>query len=219
MLAEQAGELPWVAAAAAATAEVAWLRGDTAAVAEATETALGLAVRRESAWFVGQLLQWRRRAGFCEETAVAPALPFATLAAGDWRSAAEYWRRLRRPYETALALGEADDEEALRESLDELNRLGARATAAIVAQRLRGLGARVPRGPRSTTRAHPAGLTQREVDVLALVTQGLRNAEIAERLFVSERTVHHHVSAILRKLGVQSRGQAAVQAKELGIAT
>jgi DNA-binding NarL/FixJ family response regulator len=131
--------------------------------------------------------------------------------------AAEYWRGHRRPYEAALALSEADDERALRESLDELNRLGARATAAIVARRLRALGVRVPRGPRSTTRENPAGLTQREVDVLALLAEGLRNAQIADRLFLSERTVHHHVSSILRKLGVQSRGQAAAQAKQLGI--
>jgi len=216
-LAERTGELWWVGPAASAVAEAAWLAGDTARVAAATETALGLAVSRGSSWFVGQLCDWRRRAGLTDQPPVEPAAPFAALAAGDWRTAAEHWRSVARPYETALALADADEEDALRESLDELNRLGARAAAAIVAQRLRGLGARVPRGPRSTTRDNPAGLTQREVDVLTLLAQGLRNAEIAERLFVSERTVHHHVSSILRKLGVQSRGQAAAHAQRLGI--
>ena len=217
-LAERTGELFWVAPVAAARAEAALLRGDTAAVATATETALGLAVRRSSSWFVGLLCDWRRRAGLVDDPPIERGAPFAALAAGEWRTAAEFWRGVGRPYETALALGEADDEEALREALDVLQELGARATAALVAQRLRGLGVRVPRGPRSTTRAHPAGLTQREVDVLTLLVEGLRNAEIAERLFVSERTVHHHVSAILRKLEVQTRGQAAAQAQQLGIA-
>jgi DNA-binding CsgD family transcriptional regulator/tetratricopeptide (TPR) repeat protein len=217
-LAERTGELWWVAPVAAANAEAAWLAGDAARVAASLETALGLAVSRKSSWFVGQLCDWRRRAGFDDDPPVEPAEPFAALAAGDWQRAAEYWRGVGRPYETAMALAEADDEEPLRDSLDELNRLGARAPAAIVAQRLRALGVRVPRGPRTSTREHPAGLTQREVDVLALVVEGLRNAEIAERLFVSERTVHHHVSAILRKLDVQTRGQAAAQAQQLGIA-
>lgn len=217
-LAERTGELWWVGPVAAASAEAAWLVGDTARVAAGTETALGLAVSRDSSWFVGQLCDWRRRAGLTDDPPVERAAPFAALAAGDWQTAAEFWRGVGRPYETALALGEADDEETLRESLDALQGLGARATAAIVAQRLRSLGVRVPRGPRSTTRENPAGLTQREVDVLALLAQGLRNAEIAERLFVSERTVHHHVSAILRKLEVQTRGQAAAQAQQLGIA-
>jgi DNA-binding CsgD family transcriptional regulator len=217
-LAERTGELWWVGPVAAATAEAAWLVGDTARVGSATETALGLAVSRGSEWFVGQLCDWRRRAGFTDEPPVERAAPFAALAAGDWRTAAKHWRGAARPYETALALAEADDEEALREALDVLQELGAGATAAIVAHRLRGRGVRVPRGPRSTTRENPAGLTRREVDVLALLAQGLRNAEIAERIFVSERTVHHHVSAILRKLEVQTRGQAAAQAQQLGIA-
>jgi DNA-binding NarL/FixJ family response regulator len=72
-------------------------------------------------------------------------------------------------------------------------------------------------GPRAVTRANPGGLTGRELDVLELLSEGLRNREIAARLYVSEKTVHHHVSAILRKLAVPTRGQAAAEAARLGI--
>jgi DNA-binding NarL/FixJ family response regulator len=97
--------------------------------------------------------------------------------------------------------------------------MGAAPAAAIIARKLRVLGERgLPRGPRRATRANPAGLTPRELDVLALVAEGLRNAQIAERLFVSEKTVDHHVSAILRKLDVSSRTEAARKYGELGAA-
>ena len=72
-------------------------------------------------------------------------------------------------------------------------------------------------GRAPTTRANEAELTTRELDVLALVAEGLRNAEIAERLFVSRRTVDHHVSAILRKLEAGSRGEAVATAQRLGL--
>src|SRR5262249_6179288 len=92
------------------------------------------------------------------------------------------------------------------------------ATANIVAHSLRQLGARrVPRGPRSSTRNNPAGLTRRELDVLELVAAGLQNSEIASRLFLSVKTVETHVAAILKKLGVRSRGEAAVAAVNLGL--
>src|SRR5204863_4429293 len=95
----------------------------------------------------------------------------------------------------------------------ELQALGATAAAAIVARRLRARGARgVPRGPRPRTRENPAGLTAREVEVLALLANGLRNAQIAQQLVVSEKTVDHHVSAILRKLAVHTRGEAGAEA-------
>ena len=122
------------------------------------------------------------------------------------------------PYESALALADADDDEAPRLALDELRQLGARPAAGIVTRRLRERGVRgLPRGPRPSTERNPAGLTLREVDVLELVAQGLRNAEIAERLFVSEKTVGHHVSAILRKLAVPTRGHAAAEGARLGL--
>ena len=87
-----------------------------------------------------------------------------------------------------------------------------------VARTLRERGVRdVRRGPRAATRENPAGLTARELEVVALVAEGLRNAEIAGRLFVSEKTVAHHVSAILRKLDVATRSQAGAEAARLGI--
>ena len=67
---------------------------------------------------------------------------------------------------------------------------------------------RLPRGPVPTTRSNPAGLTERQLDVLALLAKGLTNGEIAARLVVSTRTVDHHVSAVLAKLGVTTRREA-----------
>ena len=132
--------------------------------------------------------------------------------------AAEHWRKIGCPYEEALALADADQEEPLRQAYDELQALGARPMAAIVARKLRERGARgVPRGPRVGTRKNPAGLTARELEVLGLLTEGLRNTEIAKRLVLSEKTVDHHVSAILRKLDARTRGEAVVQAGRFGL--
>ena len=112
------------------------------------------------------------------------------------------------PYEAALALADMDDEVPLRRAHAELQAMDAGPAAAIVARRLRQRGARgVPRGRRPRTRDTPAGLTARELEVLALLADGLRAAQIAERLFVSAKTVDHHVSVLLRKLAVRSRGE------------
>jgi DNA-binding NarL/FixJ family response regulator len=99
-----------------------------------------------------------------------------------------------------------------------LHGLGARPAAAVVARRLRALGEKgVPRGPRPATAANPAGLTRREAEVLRLVAAGMTNTEIAVRLVVSDRTIDIHLSAILRKLGARSRGEAGAQAARLGL--
>ena len=85
-----------------------------------------------------------------------------------------------------------------------------------MAQELQSLGLRVPRGPRPSTRSNRAGLTGRQLEVLALLGEGLSNAEIADRLVVSPRTAEHHVAAVLQKLGAPTRRDAARHALEAG---
>jgi len=125
---------------------------------------------------------------------------------GRFRDAANEFRARGCPFEAADALSDSDDEHDLRRALDILQELGATARAAQVSKRLRSLGARaIPRGPRASTRAHGSGLTAREAEVAELLAAGLSNAQIADKLVVSAKTVDHHVSAVLTKLGVASR--------------
>jgi DNA-binding CsgD family transcriptional regulator/tetratricopeptide (TPR) repeat protein len=214
-----AEELLRSAPLAAARAEAAWLEGRNEAAREATREVFEVALRCRSRWAVGELALWRRRAGIHETLDTDQvAEPYAVELHGEWARAAELWTELGCPYEASLALAGAEEEAPLRRALAELQRLGARPAAEIVARRLRERGVRgLPRGPRPATRGNPAGLTRREVEVLALLREGLSNAAIAERLFVTTKTVDHHVSAILRKLEVSNRHDAAAEAIRLGI--
>ncbi|MFI7424015.1 response regulator [Nonomuraea sp. NPDC049684] len=86
-----------------------------------------------------------------------------------------------------------------------------------VTKRLIAEFARVSRAPRAPLKERVGDLTERETEVLALIAQGLSNAEIAERLVIAEQTVKTHVSRILVKLGLRDRTQAAVFAYETGL--
>jgi DNA-binding CsgD family transcriptional regulator/tetratricopeptide (TPR) repeat protein len=203
---------------AAARAEVAWLEGRAEDIDAATGEVLDLARARGAGAAVSRLSFWRHLAGLDVDVLEGEADPYALGVAGAWERAAEGWTRLGCPYEAALALAQTGNEAALRQALADLHALGAGPARQLVMRRLRKLGVRdVRQGPRKKTREHPVGLTPREAEVLALVADGERNADIARRLFVSHRTVGHHVSAILRKLEVESRGEAVAKARRLGL--
>jgi DNA-binding CsgD family transcriptional regulator len=218
-VAERTGQLWWAAQVAAAEAEALWLAGRPEAIADATAETFELAVRVGSPWPAAELAWWRRQSGIDEPIPDGVSGPFELQLRGDPTGAVAAWREAGCPYEAALAMADSEDEAELRAALDELQRLGARPAAAIVARRLRERGVRgVPRGQRPATKANPANLTPRELEVLVLVAQGLRNADVARRLVLSERTVAHHVSSILSKLGVRSRAEATAEAIRLGLA-
>lgn len=219
-LAEPTAEFQHLAPVATAQAEVAWLEGRPEAVDAASADVMKRAMEVRDGWTLGELAYWRWRAGILKEPPQGVVDLYGLPIAGDWRQASERWRKLGCPYEMALALADSGEEEALRQALETFEQLGARPMMGVVARRLREMGIRgIPRGPRASTRAHPGGLTSREVEIAALVVQGLSNLEIAKRSYVSVKTVDHHVSSILSKLGVRGRVDVTREAVRLGLAS
>jgi DNA-binding CsgD family transcriptional regulator/tetratricopeptide (TPR) repeat protein len=213
----RAGAMDNFVCIAAARAEWRWLQGDLAGcVAEANE-GLQQALKHPYPWYIGDVAIWLWRGDALHEAPAKAFSPFALQIVGDWRAAANAWERLGCPYEQALALLDGD-EAAQRGALAIFERLGAAPAAEIARQRLRAAGVRgLPRGPRPTTRANPQGLTNRQLEVLRLLAEGLRNPEIADRLSTTRKTVEHHVSAVLTKLEARSRAEAVRVAYQLGL--
>ena len=217
-MANRDGQLQFEAPIAVARSEAAWIEGLLEAVRDETETAMRRAIAQDAWWYLGELTCWRRRVGV--EDMPHPRLPerYSAELQGDFERAAQLWTAIGCEYDAAMALATSDDEPLLRQALVKLQRLGARPAAAIVARKLRAAGVTsISRGPRATTQRNPALLTNRELEVLALIAGGMRNADIAGRLFVAPKTVDHHVSAILRKLSVTSRAAAAREASRFGL--
>jgi DNA-binding CsgD family transcriptional regulator len=216
-LALNSGSLDYVLSAAAIRAEWRWLQGDLDQCVAESRSYLRLALIEAFPWHIGELLFWLWRGGGLND--VPPKTPalFAAQIAGDWHTAEALWEQIGCPYERGLALMDGD-EAAQRQALEIFERLGARPAAEMVKRRLRLSGARgLARGPRQATQANPHGLTNRQLETLFLLAEGLHNAEIADRLSTTPKTVEHHVSAVLAKLDARSRAEAVSVAYQLGV--
>lgn len=199
----------------AARAEVAWLaEEDEAAKAEAI-AGLGAATQHTDPWLVGPLRRWVHLTGGGPGDAATSDVvtPYRLEVAGDWQSATTEWTNLGCPYEAALAQVGSDDPVAVIAAQRTFESLGASAAARRAELRLSLLRQRNSDQRRKTTIADPDGLTKRERDVLELVAEGLSDVEIARALFISPKTANRHVGAILSKLGVRNRTQAAAYAR------
>ncbi len=218
-LAVRLGEPIRILPAAAALAERTWLTGEAD---ERVAAAWGLLREHTEPgleWARGDLAVWLQR---LDPAVDVPGGGYSEVHRlqldGAHTEAARRWEQLGLPFERSLALVETGEAEAARTGLDLLDRLGADAVAARLRRDLRERGvAAVPARRRASTVGNPAGLTARQVDVVRLLADGLTNAEVGERLFISAKTVDHHVSAILAKLQVTSRRDAARAARELGV--
>lgn len=203
--------------AAAVHAEAAWMTGADPAQALEVLAADGDSGSPPSPWHIGGVAFWLAKIdpAMIPSTArvVAPE-PIARELDGDLAAAASAWRALGCEFEAAVLDGLSDDPDRIREALTSLARLGADATIDRLRRGAAERGVRViPRGARAATVADPDGLTPRQVEILRLLGDRLTDAEIADRLYLSERTVGHHVSAILQRLGVRSRREAGAHSR------
>jgi DNA-binding CsgD family transcriptional regulator len=199
-----------------ALAEAAWLADDRAGMREQALAGRSGAHADQFARSSGELALWAARAGATVELPPRLHEPVRRELEGDWRGAIDAWRALDAPYEAALA-ALPGDERAARNAVAALQRRGASAAARAFARDRAQHGAAALRGPRRSTLANAAGLTRREQEVLEHVAAGATNADIARALHLSHRTVEHHVSAILAKLGATTRTAAVDAARAAGV--
>jgi DNA-binding CsgD family transcriptional regulator len=200
-----------------ARAEAFWLEGRPDDAVLEAESAADLADDLDPC-LRGAVRVWLRRLGSERRVDGEVAEPYRLALLGRCADAAGAWDAIGCGYDAAMTLLDASDENSLRFALQRFDELGAVAAARLARQRLRKLGVRsIPVGPRRATRAHPFGLTQRERQVLELVCARRTNAEIAQELFISAKTVDHHVSAVLAKLDAENREGAAAIATRLGL--
>ena len=214
----RAGHVQYDVPCAIARAEVLVLEGDLDAAEAELRPAYDEAMGLESDTYAAQVALWLWRIGRLGASPCPGGGPEVLSVSGRPREAAALWHEYGFPCDEAWALLDSAEEVDVREARALFDRLGAAVLVARCDDKLRSIGAKVPRGARASTRANVGGLTDRETEVLELLDEGLRNADIAARLHLSEKTVGHHVSAILAKLGASSRTEAVRRARDLATA-
>lgn len=211
-------ELQHIVPARLTLLEAHWLSGDMQAARDQLEILSGLTARDRHPWNIGELAVWQARV-FGKHSAgtnSAHPEPFELELAGDYAGAAYAWDKLGLPYAACLTRLASGDPALLTLAYGGFDKLGAQGALNGAQARLSKAGLKVEqprrtRGPYAAARQHPLGLTQREQDVLTLLAQGRSNREISEELSRSTRTVEHHVSSVLGKLGVNNRMAAMLR--------
>jgi DNA-binding CsgD family transcriptional regulator/tetratricopeptide (TPR) repeat protein len=207
-------ELPTMIPALTGLLEYEWLTGMKVIDTNNLDLTISMVENKGNAYENGEFTFWLLKARNQRITPKSFFQGYNISSPSAVNISSSLWQSLGCPYEQAMALFEGTDGQK-RQALEILDRLGATVSFQKLKYILRSSGMKkLPKGLRRTTRANTANLTVRELDVLQHMKKGLQNKEIGERLFISTKTVDHHISSILFKLNVNSRTKAVQRALE-----
>ncbi len=197
--------------------EYEWLSGKSIMEAEELNAAAEIIRQTGTLPEKSEFAFWLQKAGRKKLPGIAPQEGYRFQTPAEIKKAQAFWKQTGCPYEQALFLFEGTEADK-KTALQLVQELGAQAVFHKMKQLMRNAGIRnIPRGMRNSTQSNPAHLTERELSILQLLPMGLQNREIADKLFISPKTVDHHISSILFKLDVNCRSKAAREAERLGI--
>jgi DNA-binding CsgD family transcriptional regulator/Tfp pilus assembly protein PilF len=193
--------------------EAAWLAGDELKASAYLEKAIAVGGNLANFRYIGDIQVWSKRLGLAyEQNDLLKEIfqPYAAELAGEFAAAAKAWDQVGSPYQAAMSLAHSNNLQELVEALRLFQKIGAKAASHFVRQRAELLGftdllPKPTRGPYKAARQHPLGLTEKEVRVLALLSEGQGNHQIAAQLNRSRRTIEHQVGSVLTKLNARNR--------------
>lgn len=204
-IAHEMQEIARIIPTLAIRAEAAWLKDTLQNMIDELADYYQMVLAYTDKWQIGVIAFWLWKAGKLDKLPDLIAEPYLYQIKGEWQAAADLWGELGCPYEKAFALQHGDGEAQIH-ALKIFESLGAQPATQRLRNAMRENGIY---GPHRETRANPAGLTKRQMQVLELLVKGMTDAEIAESLYISSKTTGHHVSAILSKFDVRTRHEAA----------
>ncbi len=210
-------ELEYMIPVMAALLEYEWITGNNVVDEQAVQLTITMVGKMGNMYKNSEFAYWLTRSGRREIHLKDHYAGYQMQNKKQAGEAATLWEKLGCPYEQALALYEGTEKDK-KDAVSLVHALGALAIYEKWKQEMKASGIKsIPRGLRKSTQSNPALLTGRELDVLHLLKEGLQNKEIADRLFISPKTVDHHISSTLFKLEVNTRVKAVQEAEKLGI--